>query len=239
MRNSRARSRARRNDRASRAAGWRRRRVAVAVGSMRCSRYEALAGSGGRAWLNSEAITEAIRPCNPQGTFGARHWHTRLTYARHRIRHGIRHTAGACWTGSLPVCRKRPFTTHADRLHPRLTGGRLPVAGPVARRPAGRGHRRGGQPLPQRRVRRLRRPPGHASRAALTRVRRATAPTAPGPPAARGSASGRFAAGASRWRRPYAPSPWPCCARACLPPTRPQPASPAASVPGSWPPGRD
>ena len=24
---------------------------------------------------------------------GARHWHTRSTYARHRIRHGIRHTA--------------------------------------------------------------------------------------------------------------------------------------------------
>ena len=25
--------------------------------------------------------------------FGVRHWHTRSTYARHRIRHGIRHTA--------------------------------------------------------------------------------------------------------------------------------------------------
>ena len=31
----------------------------------------------GRALLNSEATTEAIRPFNPQGEFGARHWHTR------------------------------------------------------------------------------------------------------------------------------------------------------------------
>ena len=52
--------------------------VAVAVGSMRCSRYEAMAGGGGRERLNSEAITEAIRPCTPQGAFGARHGHTRL-----------------------------------------------------------------------------------------------------------------------------------------------------------------
>ena len=27
------------------------------------------------------------------------------------------------------MCRKRPFTTHADCLRPRLKGGRLPVAG--------------------------------------------------------------------------------------------------------------
>ena len=39
-------------------------------------------------------------------------------------------------------CPKRPFTTHADRLRSRLKGGRLPVAGPVARRAAGRGRRR-------------------------------------------------------------------------------------------------
>ena len=38
--------------------------VAVAVGSMRCSRYEALAGGGGRELLNSEAVAEAIRPFN-------------------------------------------------------------------------------------------------------------------------------------------------------------------------------
>ena len=43
--------------------------------------------------LNSEASTEAIRSCTPQGEFGARHWPTRSTSARHRIRHGIRHTA--------------------------------------------------------------------------------------------------------------------------------------------------
>ena len=29
----------------------------------------------------------------------------------------------------MPACRKRPFTTRADRLRPRLEGGRLPVAG--------------------------------------------------------------------------------------------------------------
>ena len=31
---------------------------------------------------------------------------------------------GACLTGSLPVYRKRPFTTPADRRRPRLDGGR-------------------------------------------------------------------------------------------------------------------
>ena len=53
------------------------------------------------------------------------------------------------------LCRKRPFTTHADRLRPRLEGGRLPVAGPTARRAA---HR---QPLgPRRGAAALRRPAG-------------------------------------------------------------------------------
>ena len=41
-------------------------------------------GGGGRERPNSEAITEAIRPCNPQGAFGARRWHTRSTHARPR-----------------------------------------------------------------------------------------------------------------------------------------------------------
>ena len=50
-----------------------RRRPGGAVGSMRCSRYEALAGGGGRERLNSGAITEAIRPSTPPGAFGARH----------------------------------------------------------------------------------------------------------------------------------------------------------------------
>ena len=36
------------------------------------------------------------------------------------------------------LCRKRPFAIHADRLRPRLEGGRLPAAGPAARRSAGR-----------------------------------------------------------------------------------------------------
>ena len=31
------------------------------------------------------------------------------------------------------MCRKRPFTTHADRLRSRLEGGRLPVAGSATR----------------------------------------------------------------------------------------------------------
>ena len=34
-------------------------------------------------------------------------------------------------------CRKRAFTTQADRRRPRLKGGRLPVAGPATRRAAG------------------------------------------------------------------------------------------------------
>ena len=49
---------------------------------------------------------------------------------------------GACLTAPWPLCRKRPFTTHADRLRPRLEGRRLPVAGPAARRAADRGRRR-------------------------------------------------------------------------------------------------
>ena len=52
----------------------------------------------------------------------------RSTYARHRIRHAIRHTAVLAGAPS-PSCPKRPFTTHADRLRPRLEGRRLPVAG--------------------------------------------------------------------------------------------------------------
>ena len=68
------------------------------------------------------AITEAIRPCTPQGEFGPRPWPTHSTSARHRIRHGIRHTEARTGRASLYVCRKRPFTTHADGLRPRLEG---------------------------------------------------------------------------------------------------------------------
>ena len=35
-------------------------------------------GGGGRERLTSAAINEAIRPCNPQGAFGARHWPKRF-----------------------------------------------------------------------------------------------------------------------------------------------------------------
>ena len=89
--------------------------IAVAVESMRSSRYEALPGGGGRERLTSEAITEAIRPCTPQGAFGARHWHTRATSARHRIRHGLRHTA------ALAGRRPRPSVAN-DRLRHMLIG---------------------------------------------------------------------------------------------------------------------
>ena len=90
-----------------------------------------------------------------------------------RIPPGVpfRLAAHACRTAPSPACRKRPFTTHADRLRPRLKGGRLPVAGPAARRAAGRGRRRR-QRLPRLRVWRTRRPPG-------TRQRRARAPDVP------------------------------------------------------------
>ena len=73
----------------------------------------------------------------------------------------------------------------------------------------------------------------------LTRTRRARAPTAPSPPAARWTASRRSAVGASRWRFSCDRSPRPCRARSCLPPTRPPPESQSASAPGFWPPGRD
>ena len=49
---------------------------------------------------------------------------------------------GAGRPAPLPAYRKRAFTTHADRLRPRLQGGRLLVAGPAARCAAGRGRRR-------------------------------------------------------------------------------------------------
>ena len=70
---------------------------------------------GGRELLNSEAITEAIRPFNPPGEFGARHVHTLSTYANHRIRHGIRHTA------ALAGRRPRPPVPN-ERLRHMLIG---------------------------------------------------------------------------------------------------------------------
>ena len=92
--------------------------VTVAVGSMRCSRYEALAGDGGRELLNSEAITQAIRPFNPPGEFGARHLHTLSTYANHRIRHGIRHTAARAGRRPCPAVANDRLRHMLICLHP-------------------------------------------------------------------------------------------------------------------------
>ena len=80
------------------------------------------AGGGGRELLNSEAITEAIRPFNPLGEFGARHWHTLSTYANHRIRHRIRHSAA--------LAGRRPCPPVAnDRLrHMRIDSARVSKA---------------------------------------------------------------------------------------------------------------
>ena len=86
-------------------------------------------GSGGRERLNREVIPEAIRPCNPQGACGVRHWHTGSTYARHRIRHGIRHTtARTRRRPCLPVANERlrhmligyARVSKADRSQPRI-----------------------------------------------------------------------------------------------------------------------
>ena len=60
-------------------------------------------------------ITEAIRPCTPPGAFGARHWSMRSTSTRHRIRHGIRHTAARVGR------RFRPYVANG-RLRHRLIG---------------------------------------------------------------------------------------------------------------------
>ena len=47
----------------------------------------------------------------------------RATPARHRISTRDTTHAGARRTAPAPVCRKRPFAIHADRLRPRLKGG--------------------------------------------------------------------------------------------------------------------
>ena len=63
--------------------------------------------------------TEAIRPRNPRGAFGARHWHTRSTYARHRIRHGLRHTA------ALAGRHPRPDVANGRLRHMRIGDARV------------------------------------------------------------------------------------------------------------------
>ena len=57
----------------------------------------------------------------------------------------------------MPVCRKRPFTTHADRLRPRSQRRTAPSCWTCSA--TGRGRRRRPR-LPRHRVRRPRRPPG-------------------------------------------------------------------------------
>ena len=76
---------------------------AAAVAAAEIRRRLRAPGGGGRERLTSAAaITEAIRPCTPQGEFGVRHWPTRSTSARHRIRHGIRHTPALAWRRFCP-----------------------------------------------------------------------------------------------------------------------------------------
>ena len=56
-------------------------------------------------------------PCTPQGAYGARHWPTRTTSARHRIRHGTRHTAAR--TGRRPC----PYVANGESLRARSPAG--------------------------------------------------------------------------------------------------------------------
>ena len=58
-------------------------------------------------------------------------------YARHRIRHGIRHTAARAGRRPCP-CVANGRLRHMLIAYARVEGGRLPVAGPAARRAAGR-----------------------------------------------------------------------------------------------------
>ena len=74
--------------------------------------------------------------------FGARHWHTRSTSARHRIRHGIRHTAARAGRRSCP-CVANGRLRHMLIGYARVSkADGSPVAGPAARRAAGRWRRR-------------------------------------------------------------------------------------------------
>ena len=88
---------------------------------------------------------------------------------------GSRRTCGPCplrpWRFFAEPIRHRRASRSASRcgranradlcrLRPRLEERRLPVAGPAARRPAGGGRQRRGQPLPRLRLRPPRRPAG-------------------------------------------------------------------------------
>ena len=69
-------------------------------------------------------VAESIRSVTPHRAFGARHSPTRVTSARHRIRHGIRHTAARA--GRRP-CR---CVANAERF----------LCGAAARRRGGEAH---------------------------------------------------------------------------------------------------
>ena len=98
----------------------------------------------GRAVEGDEVITEAIRPCNPPGAFCARHWPTRSTYARHRMRHGYDTRrcglggafAGVSQTAVYDTCGSAPSASHRRTAPSRWTCSATPC-GPRAstRRP--------------------------------------------------------------------------------------------------------
>ena len=85
--------------------------------------------SSGRSW-NVISSTRV----NNRGAFGT--WQPTHVLDVCETENQTRDTThgGASLTAPVVACRKRPFTTHADRLRARLEGGRLPVAGPAARR---------------------------------------------------------------------------------------------------------
>ena len=120
------------------------------------------------------------------------------------------------------------------RARPADLGARVAQDDEALRPDGGHGNRRR-----DRTHRDLTRPGKARERPPLTQALRATAPTAPGPPVAKWTASGRSASGASRWRLPCVPSAS-AMSRTLLPSaSQTAPDSPLASAPGSWPPSRD
>ena len=109
-----------------------------------------LCEAAGALWLGSDARGlrgtvldgEGRRRAAGLVSTGLRAMLVRSTSARHRIRHGIRHTAARAGRGLCPCVangRLRYMLIGYARV---LKSGWLPVAGPAARRPAGRGRRR-------------------------------------------------------------------------------------------------
>ena len=82
-----------------------------------------MGGGGGSELLTSEASTEAIRDVYSAGLRSAHGTCRDMTLRRMQdIESGHWNTTHggevSARTALLPVCRKRPFTTHADRLTP-------------------------------------------------------------------------------------------------------------------------